>query len=135
MNRRSFLTLSTFGLASLSASTGANAANGPNVGLIFVGMGSCPYCAQIAPILYNLEYDAGVSTLVTSLDNQQIAPFPNFVDGRQHPLSAQFTRVPNILIYNSGRDEITHILSNFRSPQHFVNKLALALRQSSEMAL
>lgn len=127
MNRRRFLTtLPAFLLANPVLAEPV----GPGVALIFVGTSWCPYCAEIAPLILPVERDAGVPVLVASLDNQPIYPFPEWVDGRAHPLTRQFDQVPQVLVYNQRLDDITHVIGSYRNPRHFIQLLGLAFRQS-----
>lgn len=130
MNRRQFfLTLP----AALLGSVQVAQASPARLGLIFVAQSTCPYCAAIAPVLAQLQHDAGIDVLVASLDHRPITPFASFEDGTAHPLTAHYRSVPHVLVYNSGVGRITHEVSGVRTMRHFVQRLSISLRQSSAL--
>ena len=111
------------------------AAAGPqlNVGIIFVGASSCPYCRVVAPVLHDLQHQTGMDVLVASIDNAAVHPFPEFHDGRAHPLAGTVTQIPHVMVYNFNHERVTHEIVGLRSTRHFVQRLSVALRQSQEM--
>lgn len=132
MMRRAFLTsLPAFVLLGEQAK-GAQEVP-PRVAAIFVGASWCPSCAQVAPLLARLPQDARVPVLVASLDNRPIAPFGEFIDARGHPIAQRITRIPTVLIYNHALDNITHAVTEYRAPRHFVRLLATALQQAAAL--
>ena len=128
MNRRRFVAALPAALL-LSAHT-ANASPS-RLGLIFVAQSTCRYCAAIAPVLKQLQDETGLDVLVASMDEQPVYPFTHFEDGLRHPLTAQFQSVPQVLIFNSKHQRITHHVGGVRTMRHFVLRLSWALRESA----
>lgn len=132
-NRRHFLgtCLASLGLASLPCVLSASPAL--NVGIIFVGASSCPYCRVVAPVLHDLQAQTGMDILVASIDNAPVYPFPEFQDGRAHPMARKVTHLPHVMVYNFAHARVTHEIVGLRSTRNFIQRLSAALRQSSEM--
>lgn len=128
MNRRKFVAALPAGLL-LSAQ--AVEASPTTLGVIFVAQSTCPYCAAIAPLLKQLQDQAGIDVLVASMDRQPVFPFPDFEDGLTHPMTAHFQWVPQVLVFNSKHQLITHHVEGVRTMRHFVSRLSSALRESS----
>jgi len=130
MNRRQFVA----GLpVSLLLSAQVAQASPSGLGIIFVAQSTCPYCAVIAPILAQLRDEGGVDVIVASMNAAPVAPFPTFEDGRQNPLTAHFTSVPQVLIYNERLGQVTHEIGGVRTLRHFITRLSLSLQQASAL--
>lgn len=107
----------------------AAAARSVEVGLIFAGQNTCPYCQYIAQVLAPLRHQ-GLSVLYAAMDRAPLPPFYEFQDGSMHPLTASLTAVPSIMVVNTRLDAITHRIEGFRSPRHFILRLSTAIQQS-----
>lgn len=130
MTRRSILAALP---ASLIALVSPAQASPFGLGIIFVMQSDCPYCAAAAPVLYQLQQDAGVPVMLASMDGLAIHPFERAEDARLNPLTSRYPSVPQVLIYNAKLDGVTHEFGGFRNMRHFVNQLSSALRQASEV--
>ena len=128
MNRRRFVTVLP---AALLISAQAANASPSGLGVSFVAQSTCPYCAAIAPVLKQLQDQAGIDVLVASMDLQPVHPFTTFENGHLHPLTAHFQSVPQVLIFNGKHQRITHHVGSVRTMRHFVSRLSSALRESS----
>lgn len=128
MNRRTFFLAVP---AALLSSAQAASATPAQLGIVFVAQSTCPYCAAIAPILKQLQDQTGVDVLVASMNLQPVLPFTEFEDGLRHPLTSEFRSVPQVLIFNSKYQRITHHVSGVRTMRHFVKQLSSALRESA----
>jgi len=133
VNRRRALELIAAGCLPALVPQAVAASTQPNVGLIFVGASWCNYCASISPLLHDLQRQTGMEILVASLDNAPIAPFAGFEDARTHQSTANITQIPHIFVYNKGLDAVTHQIVGVRTSRSFVNRLSIAMRQSSQM--
>lgn len=128
MNRRNFVAALP---AALLLSAQAANASPSRLGVIFVAQSTCPYCAAISPVLKQLQDETGIDVLVASMDRQPVRPFTTFEDGLRHPLTSDFQSVPQVLIFNSKHQRITHHVGGVRTMRHFVTRLSSALQQSS----
>lgn len=126
MTRRAVLAVP----AALVATHSARAATA-RPGLIFAALATCPYCAQLSPILRSAAEDRTVDLLVASMDGGPVPPFPHIEDGRRHPLTAGLTRVPVVFVYNPHLDTVTHAIEGMRDPLHFLRRLRAALDASA----
>lgn len=133
IDRRHFLGMSIFGVGSLAMPSVALARSGHNAGILFFGASFCPYCRVIAPVLHDFHVQTRMEVLVASLDNAPVYPFPEFHDPRAHPLAQNVTRIPHVMVYNYTHQAVTHEIVGLRSTRSFIQQLAGALRQSSEM--
>jgi len=128
MNRRKFV--AALPVALLLSAQAASAAPA-SLGIVFVEQSTCPYCAAIAPVLKQLQDQTGIDVLVASMDLQPVLPFAEFEDGLRHPLTSHFQSVPQVLIFNSKYQRITHHVGGVRTMRHFISRLSSALRESA----
>ena len=127
MNRRELLAV--FAAFSLVAPP-AQAEGARSTGVIFVGASWCPVCKQAAPMLNVFAQRHRIPVIVASHDARPIEPFPEFVDGRLHPLAAPVRAFPTTLVYSSLIDGVVGGFEGYRNPQWFLGQLLDLTRQA-----
>lgn len=115
-------------------SVNAAFARQPSTGIIFVAASWCPICKRAAPILNVFAQRHGLDVLVASYDARPIAPFPEFVDSRSHPIVRGISRLPTTLVYSATVDAVMGSVEGYRNPQWYLGTLLEMVRQAEGIA-
>lgn len=75
-----------------------------------------------------------IPVIVASHDQRPIEPFPEFVDGRSHPIGASVRAFPTTYVYSSRTDEVVGGFEGYRNPQWFLGQLLDLTRQAEGLA-
>ena len=129
MNRRSFMT-SALVAAGLPAALQAQ--EHPRIGLIFVGASWCAVCHAAASILAPAADKSGLDILVASQDGKAIAPWPNFVDARGNPLTAEVKSIPTLLFVDLAEGKIISRFEGFPGAPQYLGMIRNTLRAAVE---
>lgn len=103
-------------------------------GLILVGVSWCVFCQAAAAALQAAAGPAGLPLLVASQDGRPVAPIPDCVDARGHPLTDGAGRVPLLLVVDMATEQVAARIEGFRNPRAYLTRLQatlLALREGA----
>ena len=101
------------------------------VGIIFIGASWCSICKPAAAILAAMAAQSTIPVLVASQDARPIAPFPEFVDAREHALASQVVRVPHTLVFAAAQGGIVAEIPGYRSAADYAARLHRGIRAAT----
>lgn len=131
LTRRSFIAL-TLPLLPIVQPGRAFAALHPRIALIFVGASWCPVCHAAAAVLAPASDRSDLDVLVASQDGKPISPWPDFVDARGHPLTADVKALPTLLFVDLASSEIIARIEGFGTPGSYLTRVRATLKAAVE---
>lgn len=102
------------------------------IGLILVGVSWCAFCKGAASALQAATGPAELPLLVASQDGLPIAPIPDVIDARGHPLASAVGQVPVLLFIHIPSQQVIARIDGFRNPRAYLNRVRSTLLQAQE---
>jgi thiol-disulfide isomerase/thioredoxin len=104
----------------------------PKIALIFVGANWCPVCHAAAAVLAPAAERSSLEILVASHDGKPIAPWPDFVDARGHPLTAEVKALPTLLFVDLVEGTVIAKIEGFGTAGGYLSQVRATLKAAAE---